>query len=72
MLRTRPTTCIIVGRSAIETLGMFPVRVLGFFDAHPKDWHALHTRVLSDFRMFLVYDTVESGRMRGIMSCAIG
>ena len=42
------------------------------FEAHLKDWHSLHTRVLSDFRMVLMYDTVESGRMQGIMSCVFG
>ena len=42
------------------------------FEAHLKDWHTLHARVLSDFRIVLMYDTVESGRMQGIMSCVVG
>ena len=58
------------------------VRVSGFraslsletwlFEAHLKDWHSLHTRVLSDFRIALMHDTVEGGRMQGITSCVFG
>ena len=42
------------------------------FEAHLKDWHDLHTRVLTDFRIVLMYDTVQSGRMQDIMSCVFG
>ena len=33
---------------------------------------ALQSRVLEDFRIVLMYDTVESGRMQGIMSRVFG
>ena len=42
------------------------------YDAYLKDWHALHKRVLSDFRIVLMYDLVERGRMQGILSCVFG